>query len=144
MAQRQHSLAPQVLIYLLKPSVFLQREQPPLVLSHCIDVMRNCIQQSAHVLYEVGYFLASLISRTMNAVFYAGSMHQTLSARTHIEARDAREDVAAGVINSYNRKWIRRERRINAVFFWQSDHCAKSWGSEVKRARKTLEWNGDL
>ena len=71
-------------------------------------------------------------------------MHQTLSARCHIEARDALLAICDGWDCEYNRKWIKREKRINAIFFWQDDHCAKAWTSEVTRARKTLERNGDL
>jgi hypothetical protein len=93
--------------------------------------MRGPVAQAAHVTYEVGYFMASLASRTVNATIYGGSMHQTLSARAHIEARSDAE-------------WAKRERRINRVFFWQADHCAQSWLSEVTRARKTLQRNGDL
>jgi hypothetical protein len=105
--------------------------------------MRGPIHQSAHVIYEVGYFLISLISRVINAVFYDGSMHQTLSARTHIEALDERRAVEwYGV--AWSDEWIERERRINRMFFWQDDHCAKAWQSEVTRARKTLARNGDL
>jgi hypothetical protein len=93
--------------------------------------MRGAWAQAAHVAWEVGYFLSSLVSRTINATVYAGSMHQTLSARAHIEARTSPD-------------WARRERRINRVFFWQEDHCADAWLSEVSRARKTLQRNGDL
>lgn len=88
-------------------------------------------QQALHVAHEVGYFLISLMSRTLNATLYAGSMHQTLSARAHIEARTSQV-------------WARREARINRLFLWQNDHCAQAWASEVTRARKTLQRNGDL
>lgn len=104
--------------------------------------MRGPIKQAAHIAYEVGYFMLSLFSRITNAVFYGGSMHQTLSARTHIEAKDARDDIENGWDSSYARRWIARERRINAVFFWDDDHCAASWQSEVSRAIKTLTRNG--
>ncbi|WP_439150812.1 hypothetical protein [Sulfitobacter sp.] len=93
--------------------------------------MRGPIQQAGHIAYEVGYFLASLFSRVIHAVFYGGSMHQTLSARAHIEARTSTH-------------WQGVQRRINAVFFWQPDHCKRAWDSEVTRARKTLQRNGDL
>ena len=93
--------------------------------------MRNKWQQTLHVIYEVGYFLISLISRTINATVYTGSMHQTLSARAHIESRTSEV-------------WSRREKRINKLFFWQDNHCAEAWSSEVTRARKTLQRNGDL
>ena len=93
--------------------------------------MRTPWQQAAHVAYEVGYFLASLVSRVINATVYGGSMHQTLSSRAHIEGRT---DAA----------WAKREARINRLVFWQQDHCAGAWLSEVTRARKTLQRNGDL
>jgi|DEB0MinimDraft_12_1074336.scaffolds.fasta_scaffold42602_2 hypothetical protein len=105
--------------------------------------MRGPIHQSAHVIYEVGYFLISLISRVINAVFYAGSMHQTFSARCHIEALDERR-TADWHGAAWSDEWNAREHRINAAFFWQDNHCAEAWASEVTRARKTLSRNGDL
>lgn len=105
--------------------------------------MRGPIQQTGHILFEVGYFLISLISRVYNAV-NGGSMHQTYSARVHIEAVEARECAVLGLLNCDGAVWIKREKRINRVFFWQADHCAKAWASEVSRARKTLARNGDL
>lgn len=92
--------------------------------------MRGPISQTLHIVYEVGYFLISLVSRVVNAI-KGGSMHQTYSARVHIEARD-------------NPEWRKIEARINRVFFWQPDHCAQAWLSEVMRARKTLQRNGDI
>lgn len=105
--------------------------------------MRGPIKQTGHILFEVGYFLISLISRVYNAI-NGGSMHQTYSARVHIEARDARGCAVLGLLNCDGAIWIKREKRINRVFFWQDDHCAKAWASEVSRARKTLARNGDL
>ena len=93
--------------------------------------MRGPVAQSAHVAYEVGYFLISLVSRIINATIYGGSMHQTLSARAWIDART-------------DAKWAKRARRINRLFWWQQNHCESAWISEVKRARKTLQRNGDL
>jgi hypothetical protein len=90
--------------------------------------MRGPVKQAGHILYEVGYFVFSLVSRIINAVFYKGSMHQTLSSRSHIEGRTS--DV-----------WNRRERRINDIFFWQPDHCSTAWQAEVDRATKTLSRN---
>jgi len=94
-------------------------------------MMRGPIRQAAHIAYEVAFFLASIFSRTINATFYAGSMHQTLSSRAHIEAIESP-------------RWRQVERRINCVFFWQKDHCAIAWQAEVSRALKTLQRNGDL
>lgn len=48
--------------------------------------MRGPIHQTAHILYEVGYFLISLVSRVYNAI-NGGSMHQTYSPRDRIEAK---------------------------------------------------------
>jgi hypothetical protein len=93
--------------------------------------MRGPIQQTWHVLHEIGFYLASLFSRTINASFYGGSMHQTLSARAHIEARTSP-------------RWQQIERRINRLFFWQEDHCKQAWDSEVGRAWKTIARNGDV
>ena len=107
--------------------------------------MRGRIKQTCHILYEVGYFLASLFSRVFNAI-NGGSMHQTYSARVHIEAREAREareGAAWGLLNKHGMEWVSRERRINAVFFWDADHCESAWTSEVSRARKTLARNGE-
>lgn len=84
-----------------------------------------------YVIYEVGYFSISLISRIINAAIFMGSMHQTLSSRTHIEARSSP-------------KWQEREKLINRLFFWQVGHCEIAWGAEVSRARKTLIRNGDI
>lgn len=93
--------------------------------------MRSPLAQAAHIIYEIGYVFFSLLSRTINATFFKGSMHQTLSARAHIEAR-------------YDKSWVKLEKRINRLFFWQENHCSEAWLSEVTRARKTLIRNGDL
>lgn len=93
--------------------------------------MRGPIEQAGHVAYEILFWQASIFSRAINATFYGGSMSQTLSARVHIEARTSE-------------RWQQIERRINRVFFWEEDHCARAWDSEVSRAWKTLQRNGDL
>lgn len=105
--------------------------------------MRGNLKQTCYIIHEVGYFLASIVTRVYN-VLKGGSIHQTYSARVHIEARDACDGVARGLLNCEGAIWIKREKRINRVFFWQEDHCAKAWASEVSRARKTLARNGDL
>lgn len=92
---------------------------------------RTRLQQAGHIAYEVGYFLLSIISRVINAAIYEGSMHQTLSARAHIEARTSLQ-------------WGQIELRINRLFFWEENHCAEAWLSEVTRAMKTIERNGGL
>lgn len=89
---------------------------------------RTRLQQTAHVAYEVGVYLIALPSRMVNAVFYGGSIHQSLSARSHIEARTSEE-------------WRRRAARINRLFPWQEDHCARAWAGELDRAMKTVARN---
>jgi hypothetical protein len=74
-----------------------------------------------YIAYRFAEMLVSIISRTINAVFFGGSTHQTTSARAFIEP------------------WPRRHRFINALFFWQDDHCRWAWEREVDQARKTLE-----
>ena len=93
--------------------------------------MRGPIAQTGHVAYEILFWQVSILSRAINATLYGGSVHQTLSARAHIEARDSV-------------RWAQIERRINRLFFWQVDHCAGAWDSEVTRALKTLQRNGNI
>jgi len=69
--------------------------------------------------------VGSLVSRTFNAaVVPGGSTAQTTSAHAHV-----------------NPKLRRLRRVINAVAFWQDDHCAAAWAYEVERAERTLELN---
>lgn len=82
------------------------------------------VPRPVYVAYRLAEMTVSLGSRAINAAFLGGSTHQTTSARAHIEA-------GAG--------WRRGRRIINAVFFWQADHCKWAWEQEVLQARKTLE-----
>lgn len=66
----------------------------------------------------------SIVSRSYNAAFLGGSMYQTTSARAHIEPMPRHRAV------------------INALFFWQDDHCKFAWEREVEMARKTLRRAG--
>lgn len=91
---------------------------------------RRPLHQAGHVVHEVWLFLVSLFSRTINAVFFGGSMYQTLSARAYIEGRTSE-------------KWARRARRIDRLFFWAPRHCERAWASEVERAWKTIRRNND-
>jgi hypothetical protein len=76
-----------------------------------------------YILYRVAEMLGSLCSRFVNAALLGGSTHQTTSSRAHLE-------------------WPRGRLLINAVFFWQDDHCKASWQTEVKHAKRTLEKAG--
>lgn len=77
-----------------------------------------------YIAFRIAEMLVGLLSRAFNAIFLGGSTHQTTSARAHIET---------------GKGWRRGRRIINAVFFWQEDHCAWEWEREVVNARKTLE-----
>lgn len=77
---------------------------------------------------NVATALGGIFSRSVNALFFRGSMHQSISARAHIEGRRSA-------------KWARRERLIDRLFFWERHHCAVAWIDEVARARRTLELN---
>lgn len=77
-----------------------------------------------YIAFRLGEMLVSLISRGINAGLLGGSTHQTTSARAHLET-------GAG--------WRRARLIINAVFFWQDDHCLWAWEQEVLHAHKTLE-----
>lgn len=77
---------------------------------------------------EILYHLISLISRIYNTLFLKGDMYQTASARTYAESFTSE-------------KWKKRKKFINAIFFWQDDHCKSAWLAEVNRAIKTIEKN---
>lgn len=79
------------------------------------------MRRAAYIAYRVAEMAISLFSRFLNAALLGGSTHQTTSARAFIEP------------------WPRLRRYINALFFWEDDHCAKAWEREVKEAKKTLK-----
>ena len=76
-----------------------------------------------YVAFRLAEMMVSPISRGINAGLLGGSTHQTPSARAHIET-------GAG--------WKRVRLIINAMFFWQDDHCLWAWRQEVTHAQKTL------
>ena len=80
----------------------------------------------AYIPYRLAYDLVSLLSRMLNAIFFGGSTAQTLSARAYIDGQDS-------VF------WERFGQGINLLFFWQKNHIADAWATEVERARYTLE-----
>lgn len=77
-----------------------------------------------YIAYRVAEMAVSLFSRFLNAALFGGSTHQTTSARAHIEP------------------WPKRKAIINAIFFWQDDHCEWAWHREVEQAKKTLQRAG--
>lgn len=79
------------------------------------------MKRLSYILYRIAMDIISLVSRGLNAFFFGGSTAQTLSARAHIEDG-----------------WATHRRIINALFFWQADHCKSAWEAEVARARYVL------
>jgi hypothetical protein len=74
-----------------------------------------------YIVYRVLEMLVSLVSRFLNATFFGGSTHQTLSARSYIEPLP------------------RTGEFINALFFWQDNHIKWAWEREVAEAERTLK-----
>lgn len=83
------------------------------------------MKRSRYILWRIASDLVSLLSRFLNAFLFNGSTAQTLSARSHLEA-------------ATSPAWARRRQFINALFFWQPDHCRIAWEMEVERARYVL------
>jgi len=84
------------------------------------------MRRVGYILLRIASDLVSILSRAINAFVFKGSTAQTLSARCHLEAPSSPE-------------WARRRRFVNAIFFWQDDHCLIAWEQEVERARYVLE-----
>lgn len=78
------------------------------------------MERCFYIAYRVVEMLISLVSRFVNAAILGGSTHQTTSSRAFIEPMP------------------RLRNAINAVFFWQEDHCRWAWEREVEEARRTL------
>lgn len=81
------------------------------------------LPRPVYIAYRMAEMLISLFSRFLNAAFFGGSTYQHLSARCHVE------------------QW-RLRLWINALFFWQADHCKEAWEREIENARKTLRRAG--
>jgi len=82
-----------------------------------------------YIIIRFAEMLISSASRVLNAAVFGGSTYQTTSARAHID----------GLTSA---KWAKRERMINALFFFQPDHCRLAWEGEVAAALKTLSRAG--
>lgn len=74
----------------------------------------------------MSYFLrvAAWLSQGANCVFLNGSHDQTVSARAYLNRNDP--------------MWRWAYLTINAVFFWQEDHCLSSQLADVEYARSVL------
>lgn len=72
--------------------------------------------------------IGSWLSQGVNCVFLFGHPDITVSARAYIEYRLKR-----------NNRWRVAYHAINALFFWQNDHCMESFLDDVAFAREVLE-----
>ena len=64
-------------------------------------------------------------SQGVNCVLLLGHPDQSLSARCYVQRNE--------------RIWGALYRAINAVFFWQVDHCKASHERDLRWARRLLE-----
>jgi hypothetical protein len=81
--------------------------------------------RTLYVLRRFCNMIISSVSRLINALFYGGSTHQTLSSRAYIEGKT-------------DPKWAKRRDFIDFLFWFQKDHCKLSWASDVAEAELTL------
>ena len=70
---------------------------------------------------------AIAIDQLVNAALAAGWADETLSAR-------------AWRLDGTKRRWTVARRVIDAIFFWQPDHCRQAWESEVARRQLPIEY----
>jgi hypothetical protein len=85
------------------------------------------MKKAAHILRELAAGISHTCSAIINTVFFGGDMHTSVSARAHMEQAKP--------------QWRNRRRFINAVFFWQQDHCRRAWEVDYKRALAKVEAN---
>ena len=65
-------------------------------------------------------------SQTVNLLLLFGHHDQTVSARCYV--------------NRNCRGWRHAYRTINAIFFWQGDHCHESFLADVRFAKDILRY----
>ncbi len=75
----------------------------------------------------VDYFvrIAAWLSQGINCLVLLGSPDQTVSARCYV--------------NRKKKGWGTAYRLINAVFFWQDDHCFESHLTDLEWAYELVE-----
>ena len=67
---------------------------------------------------------AAWLSQGVNCILLGGHHDVTVSARAYL--------------NRERRGWKIAYRALNAVFFWQDDHCRNSHEADVARSMKLL------
>ena len=78
------------------------------------------MSRAVHIIREVAAGIAHTSSAMLNTVAFGGDMFTSTSARAHLEQAHP--------------AWRNRRRFINAVFFWQEDHCKAAWMADYDRA----------
>ena len=81
----------------------------------------------AHIARELAAGIAHTSSAMVNTVLFGGDMFTSTSARAHLEQAHP--------------AWANRRRFINAVFFWQADHCKRAWRDDYDRAMLKVHAN---
>ena len=74
----------------------------------------------AYIIREVAAGIAHTCSAMLNTVAFGGDMYTSTSARAHLEQAHP--------------AWRNRRKFINALFFWQADHCKSAWEADYERA----------
>lgn len=65
------------------------------------------------------------LSQGVNCILLGGHHDVTVSARAYLN-------------RERSRVWCAAYRALNAVFFWQDDHCRDSWLADVAWAEEVL------
>ena len=78
------------------------------------------MNRALHIIREVAAGIAHTCSAMLNTIVFGGDMFTSTSARAHLEQAHS--------------AWRNRRKFINALFFWQDDHCKAAWQSDYERA----------
>ena len=85
------------------------------------------MKKAAHIIREVVAGIAHTASAMLYTVAFNGDMHTSTSAAAHLkQAHPA---------------WRNRRRFINALFWWQDDHCKQAWQDDLARAMAKVKAN---
>jgi hypothetical protein len=85
------------------------------------------VKKTAHIIREVAAGIAHTASAMLNTVAFKGDMHTSTSAAAHMKQSHP--------------AWRNRRRFINALFFWQDDHCKAAWEADFLRAVAKFQAN---
>ena len=74
--------------------------------------------------------IAAWLSQGVNCILLGGHHDVTVSARAYLN-------------RERSRVWYAAYRALNAVFFWQADHCRDSWLADVIWANEVIDEKWD-